>query len=57
MNKLSEDFIPIDKGSGMILLPLVMSKGSLWNGKSPKWLQIWYDIATLLLDKLMEQFI
>ena len=57
MNKLSEDFIPIDKGSGMILLPLVMSKGSFWNGKSRKWLQVWYDVVTLPIEKLTEQFI
>ena len=57
MNKHSEDFVTIDKGSGMLFPLMVMSKGSLWSGESRKWLQVWYDVVTLPIEKLTEQFI
>ena len=34
-----------------------MSIERLWSGKSRNWLQIWYDIVTLPIEKLMGQFI
>ena len=36
MNYLSKS----TKGSGRTFLPMVLSKGSIWSGKSQKWLQI-----------------
>ena len=51
MNDHSEDFVPIDRGSGMIFLLMVMSKGRLWSGKSRKRSQIWYAILTLPNEK------
>ena len=51
MGDHSEDFVPIDKGSGMIFLLMVMSKGRLWSGKSRKRSQIWYAILTFPIEK------
>ena len=57
MNNHSEDFSRSTIGSGMIFLPTVKSKGGLGSGESQQWLRMWYDIATLLIEKLMVQFI
>ena len=41
----------------MTFLLVVLSKGNLQSGKCRIWSQIWYDIVTLLIEKLTEQFI
>ena len=41
----------------MVFLPTVLSKGILLSGKCSEEKQIWYDIETLLIEKLTEQFV